>query len=189
MAPKQVIIFNGPPGSGKDYICNYLSNVLDRTRHSEFKEHLFRCTCVLFNVTYEEFMELYTDREKKETSTCLLYGYSPREAMIYVSEEVIKPKFGKDYFGLCTAENLGFGLTVFSDGGFIEELEAVYDECDGNMMIVQLHRDGCDFSKDSRSYINDFKDVPIVKIFNNSDISNFELAVLERVSEWLETIA
>lgn len=172
---KYVIIFNGPPGSGKDHACEYLSELIENCHHEEFKRHLFKCTKILFNIDSQEFDELYKDRETKEKPTCKLRGMSPREAMIFTSEEVIKPKFGKDYFGLCAAENLEYGLNVFSDGGFEDELVPVYQECDGNMLIVQIHREGFDFSNDSRNYIDEFLDVPVLKLFNDSTIENFEL--------------
>ena len=45
-----------------------------------------------------EWEELYT-RENKEIPTPKLNGLSPRQAIIHMSEEVIKPNFGKDYIG------------------------------------------------------------------------------------------
>jgi len=182
---KYVIIFNGPPGSGKDHACDFLEDLIFECQHRRMKEQLFECTTVLFNINWVDFMDLYNDRETKEKPTCKLRGMSPREAMIFTSETVIKPNFGKDYFGLCAAENLDFGLNVFSDGGFVEELEPIYKECDGNMIIVQIHRDGCDFSSDSRSYIDSFKNVPVLKIHNDAGIPEFELKVADIANAFL----
>lgn len=173
MPGKYAVIFNGPPNSGKDSACNYLQGLIaddsKQVHHMRFKDHLFDCTTTLFNIDREKFMELYNDRELKEQKTCWLYGMSPREAMIYTSEEVIKPKFGKSYFGDVAAENMKYGLSVFSDGGFTEEFEPVYTECDGRMLIIQIIREDCDFSNDSRNYIDEFKDVEVIKLINNSD--------------------
>ena len=182
---KRVMIFNGPPGSGKDHACDFIESLYEEAWHRRFKDHLFECTMALFNIDEETFFELYMDRDTKESPTCYLRGMSPREAMIFTSETVIKPNFGKDYFGMTAAENLNFGLNVFSDGGFTEELEPVYNECDGNMLIVQIHRDGCDFSNDSRQYLDEFEDVPIIKIFNNSSLENFELQVANITNSFL----
>lgn len=183
---KYVIIFNGPPGSGKDHAADLVTNMFDRSKHLRFKDHLFKCVTTLFNVTDEEFFEKYNDREQKEKSTCLLEGYSPREAMIFVSETVIKPKFGHDYFGHIAADNLIYGINAFSDGGFTEELEPVYNECDGNMIIVQLHCPWSNFDNDSRTYIDEFKDVPILKLINDSTIEIFEIKVMNILQAFLD---
>lgn len=101
-------------------------------------------------------------------------GYSPRESMQFASEVVIKPNFGQDYFGIVAAENLNNGINVFSDGGFVEELKPVYDECNGNMIIIQLYRDGCNFDNDTRYYVEHFMDVPIIKLYNNGTLDDFK---------------
>lgn len=173
MNQKTVIIFNGPPGSGKDEACNYMLGVFNCV-HMMFKDKLFELVLAIYNVDHEEFFELYNNRETKEEPTCLLRGESPRSAMIKVSEEIIKPNLGKDYFGLAAAENMPtHGMVVFSDGGFDEELGPVYDECDGNMYIVRLHRDGCNYDNDSRSYIESFRDAKIFDIDNNGTLDDF----------------
>ena len=45
-------------------------------------------------------------------------------------------------------------VNVFSDGGFEEEIVPIHKACDGNMMIIQIHRPGHDYSGDSRNYIH-----------------------------------
>lgn len=183
---KYVIIFNGPPGSGKDHAADLVADLFEQSKHLRFKDHLFKCTMTLFNVTEEEFFEKYNDRDQKEEPTCLLRGMSPREAMIFTSEEVVKPIFGKDYFGQIAAENLVYGVNAFSDGGFVEELGPVYNECDGNMLIVQLHCSWSNFDNDSRLYVDEFKNVPIVKLFNDSTLESFETKVANILHAFLE---
>lgn len=182
----QVIIFNGPPSSGKDEACQFLLDEFSNTHHKMFKEHLFNCVMIIFNISRERFMELYDNRKTKDLPTKELKGFSPRSSMIYVSEDVIKPKFGKDYFGNVTAENLEDGLNVFSDGGFKEELLPVYNKCNGDMVIVQLHREGCNFDNDSRSYIESFKDVTVLKLYNNGTLEEFKQKVIEVKKSFME---
>lgn len=184
----KVIVFNGPPSSGKDEICKMLLEEGDSIYHKIFKEHLFQCVFVLFAINPERFMELYDNRDTKELPTEELRGYSPRSAMIFVSETVIKPNFGKDYFGIETAKNLESGLNVFSDGGFEEELNPVYEKCQGQMMIVQVHREGYNFNSDSRKYVESFKDVPILKLYNNGTLEELREKSVEVKNNFLASL-
>lgn len=186
---KVVVIFNGPPGSGKDEAAEYCTEMFDPAYHMMFKEKLFELVLSIFNISDEEFFELYYNRETKNLPTCKLRGFSPRSAMIYVSETVIKPHFGKDYYGLCAAENMkGHGIYFFSDGGFKEEFKPVYDECEGNMLIIRLHREGCNYSEDSRGYIHNFIDTTEVDVYNDSSLEDFKVKVLAIIATYLEEL-
>ena len=92
-----ILIFNGPPGSGKDLCCEYLKS--KGFEHIEFKNQLYVETIKYFGVDKQWFFDGYT-RERKEIKEPLLNGMSRREAMIHVSENVLKPKYGNVYFGL-----------------------------------------------------------------------------------------
>ena len=86
-----------------------------------------------------------------------LMGMTPREAYIWYSEEVMKPKFGKDVFGkMFVQDNADKRGPIFvSDSGFEEEAYAVVEHFGmNNVMLVRLHREGHDFSRDSRSHLN-----------------------------------
>lgn len=155
-----VIIFNGPPGSGKDAACEYLSKTYDYT-HMSFKDQLFKETFKFFGVSKGWFMKGYEDRSVKETPVPQLKvngrKLSRRQAMIYVSEDFLKPKYGKSYFGDILASQINdvTKLYCISDGGFIEELQPIINKFGtDNITIVQLTRDGCSFSNDSRKYLN-----------------------------------
>lgn len=171
------VVFNGPPGSGKDEICKQLIKNSKHVFHKMFKEKLLELTMAVYNIYDDRFFAIYDDRIQKETPREEFGGLSIRQAMIKVSEEVIKPVFGKKYFGDMAAKNLELGYNLFSDGGFPDELDGIYERTKGNMIIIQLEREGCDFSSDSRNYINNYKDVPTVKIANNGSIKKLLLAV------------
>lgn len=168
------IIFNGPPGSGKDYIVKSLiecnSNAV--SFHREFKARLYTLTMGIYGVWYDDFFDIYNNREQKELPQDIFEGLSIRQAMIKVSEEVIKPVFGNDYFGIAAAKSMLPGINAFSDGGFIEEMQPIYDYTDGNMIIIRIHADGYNFNSDSRNYMTEFKDVPIIDV-NNDKTSKF----------------
>jgi hypothetical protein len=151
-------------------------------------------------------MENYDDRVLKERAESRLGGLSRREALIYVSEEIIKPKFGKDFFGVKAAQELdNTDNYCFSDGGFQEELVPIINKLGAdNIILIQLTREGCDFSSDSRRYINGILveefilgvETPIIKshilqenfpiktyrVHNNATVQELR-AVLEKIHE------
>jgi hypothetical protein len=149
-----IVIFNGPPGSGKDEAARYFKS--HGFKHLSFKYQLFKETISFFGVEEEWFMNGYEDRSIKERPEELLEGMSRREALIYVSEEITKPALGKDIFGVCVAREVEDGKDYcISDGGFVEELVPLINRVGAdNIVLVQLTRDGCDYSSDSRRYFN-----------------------------------
>lgn len=149
-----IVIFNGPPGSGKDEAASFFK--ARGFKHLSFKYALFKETISFFGVDEEWFMRGYNDRSIKERPEELLEGMSRREAMIYVSEEITKPAFGNDIFGVSVASEIEDGMNyVISDGGFVEELTPIINRVGAdNIVLVQLTREGCDFSSDSRRYFN-----------------------------------
>jgi hypothetical protein len=153
-----IVIFNGPPGAGKDEACLFFKQL--GYKHLSFKEELFKETFKYFNVSSEWFMNDYNNRSVKEMPVEELQVdgimLSRRDAMIYVSEKYIKPKFGSDYFGQQLSNHIDKdGNFSVSDGGFIEELTPIINRVGAdNIILVQLTREGCDFSSDSRRYFN-----------------------------------
>lgn len=150
-----IVIFNGPPASGKDEAASlYKENY--GFGNLSFKYQLFKETIKHFDVDKRWFMEGYADREQKEKKEFALQGMSRREAMIHVSEDIIKPKKGLDYFGRSVADEIMEGKNyALADGGFVEELEPIIEKVGTeNIVIVQLTREGCDYSSDSRKYFN-----------------------------------
>ena len=150
-----IVIFNGPPASGKDEAASLYKEKYGFGNLS-FKYQLFKETIKHFDVDERWFMEGYNDREQKEKKEFALQGMSRREAMIHVSEDIIKPKKGLDYFGRSVAEEIEEENNyALADGGFVEELEPIIEKVGAeNIVIVQLTREGHDYSSDSRKYFN-----------------------------------
>lgn len=149
-----IIIFNGPPAAGKDEATAQFVN--RGFRHLSFKDVLIDETCKYFNVKREWFMDGYDDRAIKEEPKSALHGYSRRSALIHVSEDVIKPKYGKDFFGQKVAEKIEDGVNyAISDGGFSEEIAPILEKVNPyEIVLVQITRDGCSYRGDSRKYFN-----------------------------------
>lgn len=181
---KRVIILNGPPSSGKDDGAKHLSETYMNTHHREFKAQLIKLTKTVWGVDDATWEYLYT-RERKEIKTPILGGMSPREALIHTSEVVIKPNYGKQYFGKFAAKTLGDGVNVFSDGGFVDELKPIVDEIgDANVMVVRLHRPGYTFSGDSRNYLPDGTVKTMIDLQNDGTFDEFLFKLRQVYCEW-----
>ncbi|QFG06668.1 putative ATP-binding protein [Proteus phage Myduc] len=154
------VILNGPPGCGKDTLAN-LQAKKDSIIKRQFKDALYAHTAKYFNVGLDEFIHFASDRVLKDSlSLSGLHGRTPRQALIHVSEDIYKPRYGSDYFGKVEADNIrelkgrmdSSFTVIYPDGGFTDEVVAIEPEFDV-IVIVRLHRDGFDFSNDSRDYI------------------------------------
>lgn len=99
----------------------------------------------------------YFDDVKGEPQD-ILGGKTWRDMYIHYSEHVIKPLHGKEWFGeqfVRAVERCGVATIVVPDSGFIEEAERVVREYGpDNVALFRIHRDGIDFTGDSRSYID-----------------------------------
>ena len=169
-----IVIFNGPPAAGKDEATAQFIN--RGFKHLSFKDVLIDETCKYFKVTRESFMHGYDDRNVKEEPVSALMCRSRREALIHVSEDIIKPKYGKSFFGEKVAEKIQDGVHyAISDGGFSEEIAPILERISAeDIILVQLLREGCSYSSDSRRYFNgDLKKEIIVgkpSFINEEDI-------------------
>lgn len=154
---KTILILNGPPSCGKDTLADALVEAFGWQK-VEFKAALRVDTASVFDVTIESLRKL---EKNKETPTPLLRHpetnepMSLRQALIYTSEQVIKPKFGKEHYGLRMLDSLRLSdkdIFVCSDGGFPHE---VLPLCDAGVRvrIMRIDRPGYTFANDSRNYI------------------------------------
>lgn len=154
---KKVVILNGPPGCGKDTLSDYISSAVGFEQMSMKKPMFDIALSMLGEKKFAEFMKLYNDRETKEMPCDLLGGMSPREFMIHISESFVKPILGKCHFGHLAAEEISKSIApvIFSDGGFPDEVMAIADSDfpEVEIILIRLHREGFDFSGDSRNYI------------------------------------
>lgn len=181
----KIIILNAPPNAGKDTIAEYILDTF-YTQHITFKQKLIRIAATIAGVSFLELKTLNDNRETKETKNPLLFNMSPRELLIHVSEKMIKPSFGKNYFGDAAAKSINPRALkevgyVFSDGGFDTEIEVLAKQFPNQVYVIRFSREGCDFSNDSRNYIS--SEMPWAHVSpileNNGTLEDFVEKVLE----------
>lgn len=182
---KFVVILNGPPSSGKDVGVQELKKHFEWARHSEMKEHLFDMALLVSGISRELWFERYNNRKLKELPWDKLGGLTQREFLIRISEEWCKPVFGKTYFGQRAAANIAkrdSKFFFFSDGGFVDELVPINELDNVIVKIIQIHRKGCTYEGDSRSYVDGTPyGIETVKIKNNKSLDKFFEKIIEEV--------
>jgi len=196
----KVIFINGPPRSGKDAAGNALATIL---KGETFKfAHALKCgTHALFAAmrgirldmtSIEDFASDATNdaafEAVKDKSSPEFFGLSPREAYIAVSETLLKPTFGDKFFGAVLMRRLAQdqpGVAIITDSGFVGEAQVIIDAVGAdNCKLLRMHRDGCDFSNDSRGYI-DLPGVDCHDVDNNGNLALLGLT-LSRLNLWSE---
>lgn len=177
MSNKRVIILNGPPGSGKDTIADFIAAEFNAD-HLRFKTKLYAITALINNLDFDMFMKIATDQVAKD-SVELARGLTARQLLIETSENVIKPYYGKEYFGNDVGNSIlksDKSLFAISDGGFPEELTSMIGVGRLNrsdVVIVKLYRNGCNFDNDSRSYFDEsllHSDIKVITFVNNLEL-------------------
>jgi len=187
---KKVIILNGPPNSGKDVAARELVTRLNGEgiycRHLQFKDRLIEITKAIYGIGADRWEEIYT-REGKEKCLHELGGLSPRQALIHVSEEIIKKSFSRDYFGEAAAGDLTEGVNVFSDGGFVEEVRPIISKVGvKNVLIIRIHRTGHTFQGDSRKYLPDGFGPLVIDVENNGTLEEYFKTLEYEVGRWMK---
>lgn len=178
----KLVLFNGPPGSGKGFAAAHCCEVFDGLE-VEFKDKLFQIALEVSGFSHSRWFEIYNNRgvigRNKETPLQELGGLSQRQLLIKISEEWIKPIFGNKYFGgaaartveECSSEIKNF---FFSDSGFLEEARVLQEQFGyENVILVKLFREGHTFAGDSRNYL-DAKDFHTTVEIDNDGTDAFK---------------
>lgn len=205
----KLILLNGPIGCGKTDVVNYLKEhylLTDR----RCKDKLFKLTKELFCVDSRTFWNIYNTRELKEVpheafkltyteakklyehlgkcppKLCSWVNISIREAMIYVSEIICKPAFGKDYFGIARVKDMTLGELAIDDScGFAEELPPAVEKLgQENIILIRIHGRGT-FEGDSRSYIKDGVIDNTVDVYNTGSLGEYFKTILKIVEDFI----
>ena len=173
MTTPKIVFINGAPRSGKDTLADMILGIYfedkERSLHyldmeeEGFKNNLIEAVVGLFGVSWSEWVKRY--ESQKDEPWDQLQGKSQREALIWMSEVVAKPTFGKEFFGAAMVTRLKTHIKaaeecereliiLIPDAGFIPEtMEVVNHFGKENCRMINTFRNGTNFDKDSRSLI------------------------------------
>jgi len=170
-----IVLLNGPPRCGKDMAGRILAERLPDCRVDKFARFLKERTHRAYGlVAAHDAFEYFKDESRPE-----FLGRTPREAYIAFSEALMKSLHGKAVFGTLLADEVirdpSWGHLVITDSGFVEESEALLSRFStGLAILIRIHREGCSFFKDSRSYIDlSHLGVRCYDVVNPGDLDGF----------------
>lgn len=184
----KIILLNGPPRAGKDtavdMAMNHLGKRGSRYRFAAPLKNTIHSMFGFQGVPEEHFSKV------KDVPSEIFHGMTPREAYIWLSEQVVKPKFGHDFWSkiaVTMIRQIKRPVILISDCGFVEEAHVLTKAFGkNNVAIVQLFRDGCEFQtanvKDSRSYIE--ADCSMFKIENNGTVHDLYDNMVKIIDEF-----
>lgn len=182
---RKIVLFNGPPGSGKDEAAHSAAHAYDG-RVLSFKNKLFDIALTVSGIPEQDWFEIYdAPRDSglnKNTPLSTLGGLSQREFLIKISEEWVKPTLGEAYFGYALAEAIAGVENDFifvSDSGFEAE-SRVLQETFGyeNVVLVRLEREGCTYEGDSRGYLDPDGFHKAAILYNNGSLVDLRLGAI-----------
>jgi len=183
----KIVLLNGPPKCGKDTVVRELVPYI-KFQHLKFAMPIKRAVAGLLDIG-EGALESYKDiqstvLQRRDTGT-KEYRDTPRQLLIALSEELLKPRYGDDFFGKVFwqhAKNSASDLIIASDCGFESEVTRVVANAGkNNCLLIRAHRVGTSFDGDSRSFLRD--DICTTwDVNNNSTIHEFTMKVLRIIT-------
>lgn len=153
----KIILLNGPPGCGKDFAGQILMDLLPKSVVMKFAtevKHMTHRAYGLGDIEADHF------EDHKDVGIASFRGRSPRDAYIQMSEGFMKPLHGEWIFGHILKNQIlwrsdQFSTAIITDSGFAKEAEVLIREFGAdNVQLIRIHREGHDFSSDSRSYLD-----------------------------------
>lgn len=169
----KLMLFNGPPGCGKDTAAKYLyHHYYERVVFERFSMPNKTAFAAMLKASYNEFYEVEGYEERKDEVIPWL-GVSYRQWQIDFAESFMKPLYGKDIFTKLFIQRLPRykedSIVLVPDLGFQIEVDTleVYGFDPKDIAIINTQRAGCDYSRDSREDVKS-KLFPVVPLSNNS---------------------
>lgn len=188
---RKLIFINAPPRAGKDtarlFYQQYLLRLPEFTSvmHYKMSSPIKRAVCAAFD---QDFSYL---EEHKDEVLDILHGKTFRQLQISFSEDWLKKFYDPAIFGRIAGRNISntaSDFCIIDDCGFIEELnEAVRYNANRNVLLLRIHRPGCDFNNDSRSYLFPAKHIVPAQcdINNDDDLFLYHTKLGAVIDDWL----
>lgn len=155
-----IIAFNGPPRSGKDTLAQFVLEALQVEGHSGWIRSLsMPMRRRAFATLGLDYTDDYYEAIKDEIIPLL--GVTLRQFMIDDSQQFMKPIYGQAIWSKILMAEFNEkalaapGILLIPDLGFLAEAGHLSDAVGpNNFYLVRTAREGCDFSRDSRNYVN-----------------------------------
>jgi len=193
---KKIVFLNGPKNSGKTAAAWFLKDFFNGAGGKFGPTTIMQLSTPLKH-GIQELLQLKVSIEHmankveglKDEPNAHFFGRIPREELISLSEDWLKPRFGKDVLGKLAAKKLDSlaGNLIIIDGvGFDYELIPIVEAVNGpfNCLLIQFMRDGCTFEGDSRSYIETHA-LTTVQLDNKHDYTFYQQQIIHVVQQWL----
>lgn len=184
--PVRVVGLSGPPRSGKDTICDALAEHIT-TRYRIAVDRVSLATPmrkVVYTLLGMDFDPVHYHDCKDEPQE-MFAGTSIRQAMIDISEEYVKPKYGQNFWARSAiqAANPAAHILIVSDMGFdieVETFETIFGV--ENCAWINLYREGTNFSKDSRSHVG--SPGRTLSLYNNGTVDEAVQKLAFHLFDW-----
>lgn len=158
-----ICLLNGPPECGKDTLGGLLEFTFANASIPAYRAWQAKWLKDLTHKIYNIHKPWNYYEGQKDTRLPEFHGDTPREAYIWLSEKILKPKFGKDIFGNILATSIAEAterdsakvnnpIFFICDTGFAEECIPLKPL--GELFLFRIWRKGKDFKGDSRNYIS-----------------------------------
>jgi hypothetical protein len=179
----KIVFLNGPPGCGKDTAVSHLVQYLQFT-HLKFAAPIKRMACALLGEDakwLEENKDIPLRTLRLADGAAIANIDTPRQLLIALSEDLLKKRYGNDFFGLVMnreIEKAAQKLILISDSGFLEEARPIINKWGHkNCLQICITRNGHTFYNDSRSYWQ-HSNVERKYAYNDSTIHDLTMRVL-----------
>lgn len=150
-----IVIINGPSGSGKTTAARFIAKHLINCAEFESSMCLRRAVRDMLAIPYSANP---FDPIVKDSPMAELNNRTPREIMIKLAEDFMKPLFGFDVIGKVIVRQMAQGIwthAIVSGLGFDMEALAIIEAFKGKQFeCLKLYRKGRSFEKDSRDYLD-----------------------------------
>ena len=190
-----IIMFNAPPQSGKDTCADEIVKHFKGVRKVNFKDSLYKRSAAILGYDLSFWTSICQNNELKDkpmtnirTGTKHIRSATPRDMLIAVAENVIKPEFVNNIFAVDALNsirqhmlnNIGGNIFVMPDCGFDYEADVIKGAFpNAKVVVVQIEREGHTFDNDSRDW------VPCDHILYNRGLEALKKDVISLVSNLL----
>lgn len=160
-----IILFNGPPGSGKDSLSEDINRFIKNGTIEKFAKPLKTVAKELYCHGDQALFDLMDAQGTKDKPDDIFLGETCRNVQIAISETYAKPLHGERVFGKLLASRIKAAVAnnnnayqpvfLISDSGFRQEAEELVEQFGAeSILLFRIHREGKTYKGDSRSYIN-----------------------------------